>query len=209
MGICHLEENSKYRFGIWKITESEDALRVILGKQMDTPFSSAAKRIEFLAVRALAKTLAIDPFAIRYESSGKPFIMGQSYHISISHTKGYAALLISDLPLTGIDIESKSDRVLRIRSKFMHPEEERQLSGQKENESIALLIHWSAKESIFKAIPDTGVDFIKELRILNFTSSDTSGSFYAKALRSNTTFQVDFRIESDYVLTCCFSTESK
>jgi len=58
--------------------------------------------------------------------------------------------------------------VVKVRKKFIHPQEEANLAGMKaEEETTALLLHWSAKEAIFKAIPDEGVDFINELRIFD------------------------------------------
>lgn len=53
---------------------------------------------------------------ISHNSDGKPFIEG--YNISISHTKGYVAIIISRFFEVGVDIEYPADRVLRIASRF-------------------------------------------------------------------------------------------
>jgi 4'-phosphopantetheinyl transferase len=228
MALRHLEENTHYRLGIWKIEETESMLRELTGQIDPPPFTNSGKRMEYMAVRALAASMGIDPATIAYLPSGKPYLTGCSLNISISHTKGYAAILLSEHFLSGIDIEQKSQRVFRVRKKFMHPEEElrlkesydsrmgKALSGENQrlkqtevDETTALLLHWCTKESLFKAIPDEGVDFSKELQILDFSAKDSTGHFSAKALRSNTTFQIDYRIEEDFVLTCCFSEESK
>lgn len=209
MGLFHLEENNIYRYGIWKIEEDEIFLRNFINVEIYTPFSNSGKRIEFLAVRALAKKMDINPQMIAYLPSGKPYIKESALNISISHTNGYTAILLSCQNYVGIDIEQKSERIIKVRSRFMHPEEEMQLSGQKEEESTLLLLHWCTKESLFKAIPDEGVDFLRELRILQFTIHAKKGSFKAKALRSGINFQVDYQIEKDFVLTCCFAEESR
>jgi phosphopantetheinyl transferase len=209
MSLFHFEKNKVYRYGIWKIEEDETFLRDFINKEVDTPFTNAGRRIEFLAVRALAKTMNVDPQMIAYFPSGKPYIKGSTLNISISHTKGYTAILLSSQKNIGIDIEQKSERIIKIRDKFMHPEEEKQLFGQEGKESTLLLLHWCAKESLFKAIIDEEVDFLRELRILHFTAPTEKGSFKAKALRSGINFQVDYQIEKDFVLTCCFAEESR
>jgi 4'-phosphopantetheinyl transferase len=208
MGLSYYEENSSYCYGIWKIEEDEASLKNLLGNEIDAPFSNPGKRIEHLAVRALAQKMNLDPHLIAYKPSGKPHIMFKNLTISISHTKGYAALLLSSHIYVGIDIEQKTDRILKVRKKFMHPKEEERIANINGDEMVALLLHWCAKESLFKAIPDEGVDFIEEIRVIDFTSPSKKGSFIAKALRNNIEFQVDYRIEDDYVLTCCLSTEA-
>lgn len=210
MSLFHFEENRIYRYGIWKFEEDEDRLREIVNEEVYTPFTNPGKRIEFLAVRALAKAMDIDPKKIAYFQSGKPYLVDEgALNISISHTKGYAALLLSPLKYVGIDIEQKSERIIKVRNRFMHSKEEAQLSKQKGEESTLLLLHWCAKESLFKAIPDEGVDFLNELRISHFSVPAEKGSFKAKSLRNGIEFQVDYRIERDFVLTCCFSKESR
>lgn len=208
MSLFHFEQNEIYRYGIWKIEEDETILRSFINKEIDTPFTNSGRRIEFLAVRALAKTMDIDPQMIAYIPSGKPYIKRSTLNISISHTKCYTAILLSSQKNVGIDIEQKSERIIKIRDKFMHPEEEMQLLGQEGEESTILLLHWCAKESLFKAIIDEDIDFQKELRILDFTTPTEKGSFKAKALRNGINFQVDYQIEKDFVLTCCFAKES-
>lgn len=205
MGLLYFEVNNRYQMGIWKMEENEDKLLHMLKDfVLPVPYTHPAKRVEFLCVRALALQMNLDPMDIAYHPSGKPFLKGSETNISISHTKGYAAILLSENPFTGVDIEHISNKVLKVKRKFISPEEEKNLPKEGEAEVLALLLHWSAKESLFKAIPDEGVDFIKELHILNFTTPQKKGSFQAKALRSAIDFQVDYRVEKDFVLTACF-----
>ena len=48
----------------------------------------------------------------------------------------------------GIDIEYRSDRVKRIRSRFLAPEEEQNIDTAHEEEH--LLVYWCAKEALYK-----------------------------------------------------------
>ena len=212
MALFRIETNSAYRLGVWKIEESEAQLVELSGIQAPTALHNPSRRLEHLAVRATAKKMGLNPSSIAYMNNGKPYTTVSDTHISISHTKGYAALLISNIPLIGVDIEHHSLRVLKIRKKFMHPIEEQhllslQLSENEELESV--LLHWCAKEALFKAIPDDGIDFANELQLNAFVKPQSEGCFEGLALRSGQRFQVNYLIDPEFVLTCCFSRESK
>ena len=204
MGLLRFEENSNYQYGIWKMEEDEIKLRKMLVDEISVPRSNPGKRTEFLSVRVLAKFMDINPLSIDYLPSGKPCIKDGKTFISISHTKGYVTLMLSNLQHIGTDIEQISERILKVSDKFMHPQEEMVLSKLTGDKIIALLLHWSAKESLFKAIPDEGVDFRQELRISDFTAPSAKGSFKGTALRSGMEFRIDYQVENDFVHTSCF-----
>jgi 4'-phosphopantetheinyl transferase len=215
MALWYTEKNENYHLGVWKTEETEEVLRHLSSQPLPEHIQSTGKRLEYLAVRALCVQMGVNPGQIDHLASGKPFLSNSAEHISISHTKGYVAILLSSLPLIGIDIELKGRRIENVRKRFMHPSEEKQLAASAAihqgmiNETTALLLHWCTKESLFKAIPDEGVDFAKELHVTSFDISGQKGSFTAKAKRLNIDFQVNYRIETDFILTCCFSTESR
>ena len=205
MGLLHFEKNADYRYGIWKMDEDENRLKNILEQKFVAPQKNPGKRMEFLSVRALAKWMDIDPMSIEYLSSGRPYLKNSKTAISISHTKGYVAVMLSDdIVNIGTDIEQRSDRVQKVAHKFMHPEELENISELSCSRPLALLLHWSAKESLFKAIPDEGVDFAKDLRILKFSAPSERGRFMGKALRSGMAFQIDYRVENEFVFTTCY-----
>lgn len=203
--MFYSEDTSLYRCGIWKMDENEVQLRELLEKnEIPTPFTNPKKRIEFLSVRVLAMKMGIDPTSIDYQASGKPYLKNSDTSISISHTKGYAAIVLCLMETIGTDIEQKTERILKIRHKFMRPDEEKIVAERGKDPLTSILLHWSAKESLFKAIPDEGVDFIKELQITNFTTPSEKGHFNGIALRSGAKFQIDYRVENDFVFTVCF-----
>ena len=205
MGLLHFEKNADYCYGIWKMDEDENKLRNILENGIAAPQKNQGKRIEFLSVRALAKWMDIDPMSIEHLSSGRPYLKDSKTGISISHTKGYVAIMLSDdIVNIGTDIEQRSDRVQKVAHKFMHPEELENISKLSCSRPLALLLHWSAKEALFKAIPDEGVDFAKDLRILEFSEPSEKGRFVGKALKSGMAFQIDYRVEKEFVFTTCY-----
>jgi len=211
MAAYFLEETNDYRLGIWKIEEDELQLQKLSGLAETPALANSVRRQEYLAVRALTSTMGIDPTAIAYQTSGKPYLKNSNLTISISHTKNYAAVLLSVHELAGVDVEYRSDRIRKIRHKFMHPDEESNLkhSGNPMSESVGLLLHWCAKESLYKAVPENAVEFAQELRISELSTLQLSGTFKGCFLRTNQQFQIDYLIQSDFVLTCSFSRESK
>ena len=116
-------------WGIWKIEESSEVLLSLLRNREEylpqlELIRTEQRRREWLACRVLLQELTGGPVCVAYRPNGAPYLSGSSLHISISHTKGYAAVLLQNRPAAGIDIEYHSGRVSRIRSRFMNPEEE-------------------------------------------------------------------------------------
>ena len=146
---------------IWKITESEDELRA----QLQHPELFAAKvanlkphsrlLLEVLATRrALKELLNGEEREVLYTADGAPFL-ANGPHLSISHTQGYAAVILADVPV-GIDIERIGPRVERVIGQFLRPEEEITLRLSADAAAVApnLPFHlaWSAKEAAYKVL---------------------------------------------------------
>ena len=114
--------------GVWKMEESSDELLGMLEHKADYSsflerVSAEKRRQERFASRVLLKELLGEEVRVDYHSTGAPFLACVPLYISISHTKDYVAVILDKRP-TGIDIEYRSDRILKIRSRFMNPEEE-------------------------------------------------------------------------------------
>ena len=103
--------------------------------------------------------------------TGKPYLTDGSFHISISHTHGYAAIAIHPICEVGIDIEYMADRVMKITERFLSQEELSSLPTQAEDRNTYALLCWSAKETAFKALGTDGVDFRKHFNIHPFVLS--------------------------------------
>ena len=74
-----------------------------------------------------------------------------SASISISHTKGYVAVLLGGPEKeVGIDVECYGERVRKVAHKFVREDES--VSWYKGTETWSLLLHWSAKETMFKCM---------------------------------------------------------
>ena len=90
---------------------------------------------------------------------------------SLSHTNSYAAAMLHPTAPVGIDVEQVSERVLRIRKKFLSETEESILQsfGSRFAHLSMTAIYtlaWSAKEAAYKALHQSGIDFINDLPIV-------------------------------------------
>ena len=182
--------------GVWKMEESSDELLGMLEHKADYSsflerVSAEKRRQERFASRMLLKELLGEEARVDYHSTGAPFLACVPLYISISHTKDYVAVILDKRP-TGIDIEYRSDRILKIRSRFMNPE----------HEVEHLLIHWCAKETLFKIIGQEGVDFQKHLHVNPFPYL-SSGTFTGRETRTEACreYELAYQVTPDYVLT--------
>ncbi|MDR0537179.1 MAG: 4'-phosphopantetheinyl transferase superfamily protein [Tannerellaceae bacterium] len=169
--------------GIWKIDESADSLLALMphpGEHLPalSRLTNGRRRQEWLAVRALLNELTGTEMKIAYRPNGSPFLPGSSLHISISHTNGYAAIALSELSPTGVDIEYMSDRAQRLKSRFLSPDEEAFIERGKEKAHS--LVCWCAKEALYKRVGESGVNFSEAFRLMPFPCED-SGSIEATA----------------------------
>lgn len=195
-----------YQWGIWKTDETLDNLLTMLphreayleGMQR---FTAEHRRLEWLAVRVLLYTLLGEEKEIAYYPSRKPYLADGSASISISHTKGYVAVLLGTRGKeVGIDIEQYGERVRRVAHKFMREDEEASLF--RGTEIWSLLLHWSAKETMFKCMNASDVDFREHMRVLPFSVGE-SGIFSAEEYRTaeKRKFAIHYYLSSDFVLT--------
>ena len=160
------------------------------------------RKREWLTIRVLLKELLGEEKEILYNSFGKPYLSDNSFYISISHTKGYAALIISKENEVAVDIEKIKPKVKNVQKKFVNEEEEKFLSQS--NELIHLLLLWSAKESLFKMLGIENVDFKLHLHIQPFEPVLGEWSEF-NACESRTKeqncFKIKYFVHEDYVLT--------
>ncbi|MEL5893053.1 4'-phosphopantetheinyl transferase superfamily protein [Bacteroides sp. GD17] len=198
--------DSSCQWGVWKTDETLDELLAMLpGKDVYLQgmqrFKAEYRRLEWLAVRVLLYTLLGEEKEIAYYPTGKPYLADASASISISHTKGYVAVVLG-MPdkEVGIDIEQYGERVRRVAHKFMREDEEASLF--RGTEIWSLLLHWSAKETMFKCMNASDVDFREHMRVLPFPVNE-SGIFSAEEYRTaeKRRFTIHYYLSSDFVLT--------
>lgn len=190
--------------GIWKIEEtSDELLNLIEHKELVLPsleaFSNERRKVEWLAVRVLLYRLLGEELPIYYSPNGRPFLVDSHWHISISHTKGYAAVMLSRSEQVGIDIEYVSPRAMRLKQRFLSTEELSLFCGE---ELCLPVLAWSAKETAFKMLGLEDVDFREQLFILPF-EIHKEGQLEIHETRSSLTgtCRIHYQITDDFVLT--------
>jgi len=203
-----LQKHVSPLWGIWKIEESwEELLCQFERPEKYHPFlnqrRSEGRKSEWLAVRLLLKELLGAETTVSYRDNGAPYLPESAFHISISHTKGFAAVLLSPDRPVGIDIEYCSERVRRIKSRFLN-ENELNLLG-KNPATNDLLVCWSAKETAFKMTAQKTADWLHDIQLVDFKSF-RNGDGGILTVRESLTpqssvFQINYLIMPDFVLT--------
>src|SRR6195952_3776110 len=130
MAIAYRQQvDDDTEFAIWKI--EEEAAELYSQLQLDErekayyeQLSVGKRNLHWLGTRVLLrKLLRTDEYIdCKVDSHGKPYLVNLPYHISLSHSFDYAAVMIGKRPV-GIDIEQIKQKVERIAHKFMRDEE--------------------------------------------------------------------------------------
>ena len=148
---------------------------------------------------------------IGHEPSGKPFLTGGEYHVSISHTKGYVAVGLHESTQPGIDIEAYGERVRKVESRFIREDEMPERARMESREELyQLLLHWSAKETMYKVLDMAEVDFLQHFKVCPFKLS-SSGTFTGESYRKadKARFLIHYLIHPEFVCTYCLNTEAR
>lgn len=130
---------------------------------------------------------------ICHAASGQPLLRG--YHVGVTHTKGYAALMLSKSCDVACDIELFSDRVERIKSKFLRKDE-------KADDLDSLLVHWCGKETVYKLFPEDNLQF-SQMRVGPF-STMSDWACEVENMKRGEKVRVDFELTMQFVLTYAF-----
>ena len=167
--------NENTRLGVWKIEESEAFFKgnVPLHRHVTHPH----KRLQHLAGRFLLQFLFPDfPYElVQIADTNKPYLPAELYHFSISHCGDYAAAIVSRDKRVGIDVELTTNKIVKIKDKYLSQEEQHLFN----TESLATDYHlltllWSAKESVFKWYGAGEVDFRRDMRLSELDSTSNT-----------------------------------
>ena len=182
------------RLGIWKIEESVEtfissspALSLVYQQEIAICYSEA-RRLEKLAVYSLLWEMTGSHLRLAHNAAGKPMVEG--WNISVSHTKGYAAVILSRTSEVAVDIEYISNRVSRIADKFMRPDEDAP-------SVIDQLINWCAKETLYKFCSSQNLQYFE----MKISPADFAPSKrHARNLKDDSLHVVCYEITSEFVV---------
>jgi len=159
------------QLGIWKIVEDYNTLlsKITLTRdELETleRFSYTPRKLEWLSVRVLLNEMTGKELSIYYNSNRKPFIKGNTYYISISHSRDLTSIMLSREKKVGIDLEYMSHRIASISHKFINDYDV--VTHDEEQKQYHLYIHWCAKEALYKICDKQDINFKDNLTIEPF-----------------------------------------
>ena len=172
-------EYNDINLAVWQITESHDELQALLPSEILTDAELASihhpqKQIEFfcsrLTIKFLANFLGIKYLGIKKDEFGKPYLVGSTWQMSLTHTSNYVAAIMHPTKALGIDMEKPSEKLFRIAPKFLLASEIMAANDDLEK----LCIYWSAKEALYKLYGKRKVIFHENLYIFPFQKDDST-----------------------------------
>lgn len=187
---------------VWHVTESLEELYALLPddepirKEATQRFRSLTRQIEWVAVRVLLCRMLERQVSIYYDEDGAPYLPNcEGLDISISHTRGYVAVALAEEGDVGIDVEQITNRVERVKERFIGSDEEA-------DTVISLLLHWSAKETAFKMMHRRKLNFLEDFHVRPF-QPQKEGSFQLRETYTDdeATMQIQYVVFPDFVLT--------
>lgn len=173
-------------WGWWRIQEDERVLEAqVPGESVSPTLTNPQKRLEFLAGRALIKSLlhqwALPYPGVRKDAFGKPFLQMSEMRISLSHSYPYVAAVLHRHKNVGIDLEQPKPKLLRIAHRVMSPAE----LADAGDDVIKHCVYWCAKETLVKIYGRKDLVFSENLQIEPFQLA-TEGQLIGRILAENT-----------------------
>lgn len=196
---------SDVQVGLWRMDESEDEiLHANPSLYSLLPDISSMKsqtlRLERLAVAALLESMFGQAVPVEHNDAGRPFL-DNGYEIGISHTRGYAVVIVSKKHNVAVDMEYMNDRVMRIARRFLREDES--LTTVKE-----LLLCWCAKETLYKLHSDDRLAF-QEMRTHGIRNDgNLEGRFTIDNLKRGITVEMSYLSTQSYILTIAVEKKS-
>ncbi len=174
-------------------------------RYLTTNVRSDNRRKEVFATNVLIHELFGDNCYLKHKANGVPYLESENRavpQISLSHCRDLVAVAYSQ-DSVGVDVEEISDRAMRVRERVQSLEEQRYTG----HSLVVNTIVWTAKEAMFKVVPEEGVDFAKDLvlDLKDVSPKNQINEFSAVAYGRK--YKVISRLLDDRVLTVAFLDE--
>jgi 4'-phosphopantetheinyl transferase len=184
--VFDIKVDAHTELAVWKIEESHSELQAGLQlkkHELDIieSFKSEKRALQWLSTRLLLRTMlnTSEYIDCQMDDHGKPYLVNHDYHISLSHSYDYAAVMISrdKEKKVGVDLEMIKHKIKLVRNKFLTDSE---LAQKQIGENInGLYVCWCAKEAIYKWHGKKQLEFKRDIHILPFKLND-EGSLKAR-----------------------------
>ena len=156
MALVKLEKiNDNSSWAVWKIEEPLSTLAEYVQWDLSELdewrlIHHPKKQVEWLAGRAALKAVllswGVSSFGLFKDDKGKPHLTNSDWHISLANAYPYGVAVMHRHCPVGIDIERPSEKLWRIRHKFLNAQE--LIAAQ--DDLVSLCIYWCIKEGLYK-----------------------------------------------------------
>jgi 4'-phosphopantetheinyl transferase len=191
------------RIGVWHITEKEDyflkKMPMTDAELAELSLKRGHSRLEWLAARFLVQQMTGWAGKIVKDDYGKPHWEGSEYHLSMSHSKEYTAVIIST-QLVGIDIQYITPKLESIAWRVMN--DIKLINLDSHNRLAHLHVYWGAKEALYKAYGKRDLDFKAHLPISPFIYQNRGGVLDGRIMKGDyyKTFLLHYLHIDNYML---------
>lgn len=177
--LVNVQLNSDCTVVLRPITEDEPTLLAHLPltpPEWDelASITHAAQRVEWLACRVaiqqLVETQGLHYAGLLKDEFGKPHLIGASWHISLSHTSGWAAAALHRSRPLGVDIEPFREQFKRVVPRVLSESELADAAG----DPSRLAVYWCAKEALYKLYGKRKLTFREHLHVEPFANGAES-----------------------------------
>ena len=190
---------------VWHIAESDEWLLSQLPaveRDVAASLGGGRRRSEWAATRLLLRELLGAGTAVVYDACGKPSLAAGG-NVSISHTRGYAAVALCENDSVGLDIEL-CDRVVGVaKERFLREGElDDYQPGQR---NAAALLRWTASEALFKLVGDLGGNYRDNILLEHKTPLQPAGALEMSVvgLNCNDSFCLNYIFDAPFLLSLC------
>lgn len=202
MPLVQNSRNLPYRkVAFWDIQESESffirALDLSAEESYELAAIKGARRKQWLASRYLVHQMLELEQRAKWNKTmaGKPFAP-QQLQFNISHSARYAAAIVDEAAV-GIDIQQMESKIMRIKRKFVHPDED--FFAKHPHRFLYCCIIWSVKESIYKAVGERGISFKDHIRMRPFELCDYQTTVDVTYKKKHREFVCEYDFLDNYV----------
>ena len=160
--VLHKNIDSKTQLVVWEMNESVSKL-LSFGIRVNDDIKSEKRVKEWICIRLILQKIAPN-CTLYYDRYGAPLLTNGNA-VSISHSKNFCTVLISDQQ-AAVDIEEINDKAYKTKGKYASAEEEKMITKSE----VATLI-WSAKECLYKIHKKGMLTFKTDLAIKKIKKS--------------------------------------
>ncbi len=155
------------------------------------------RRVEWLGGRLAAKhglsrltaahsSTPYRDYSLLPDAHGRPVLdsplpFGDSLHVSISHSKHYAAALVTTAPVCGLDIQEKTARLVAVQERITTADE-RALASAIPDPPTRLALLWTVKEAVKKGCLADHPSFFGAIRVIDLDHDPLATFWTARCL---------------------------